>query len=242
MWGMFFIILTKTILMGHNMQRFVVFLAMLFVSSFMYCQTSETSATYYESGVNSPWMIGLDYDFGFGKLFSINVQFAGGISSQVNRSSTFGDVFMGELQFGPRLYMNKFDTWEGVYLSAVGRVGIYNIPTRTVTEDSNTLVIDRYDMYQFGFGIYLGYKWTRNLVSDMTGMPFRLVLEPYLGWTMDFLHPFDKTFPNSGAVNRFSVGLTFKVGFFTYKKSAETLASELQDAEETADNTEEIEE
>ncbi len=210
------------------MMRFIVFLAMLFFSNSIHCQTSEMSATYYVSGINSPWTIGLDYDLGFGKLFSINMQFTGGVSSQVNRSSTFGDVFLGEFQIGARLYMNKIDTWEGLYLTAVARAGIYNVPLRD-TNNTSMLVIDRADMYQFGLGVYIGYKWQRKLINDMTGLPFRLVLEPYLGWTLDYLNPFDTSYSQSGAVNRLTVGLTFKIGFYTHKKSAETIAREIEE-------------
>ncbi len=86
-------------------------------------------------------------------------------------------------------------------------------------------------MYQFGLGVYIGYKWQRKLINDSTGLPFRLVLEPYLGWTLDYLNPFDTSYPKSDAINRFTAGLSFKIGFYTYKKSAETIAREIEELE-----------
>ncbi len=213
------------------MIKIIIILTVLFSSSSLHCQTVQTSATYYESGINSPWMIGIDYDFGFEKFLSMNVQFTGGVSSQVNRASTFGDIFMGELQFGPRLYMGKIDSWMGLYLSIVGRVGIYNIPIRSVdtSDNSSKLIIDRVNMFQYGMGIYIGYKWRRGFVKDMKDIPFTLILEPYVGWTLDFLTPLSSSVGNSGAVNRFSAGLSFKISFYTHKKSKETLQKELED-------------
>ena len=206
---------------------------LIFIKTVSYTQENpiiEQSATYYQGGINSPWMIGLDYDFGFGKVFSLNMQLSGGISSQVNRASNFGDVFMGEIQIGPRLYMNKIDTWAGLFLSTVVRVGIYNIPIRTrdnpFTETSR-LIINRSTMLQYGLGIYIGYKWQRNLVTDMEGFPFTLVIEPYLGWTLDFFDPLSGDYLQKGQnISRFSIGFTFKIGFYTYKKSKATLENE----------------
>ena len=203
---------------------------LIFIKTLSYTQVIEKSATYYEGGVNSPWMIGIDYDFGFGKLFSLNMQLSGGISSQVNRASNFGDVFLGEIQVGPRLYMNKIDTWSGLFLSTVVRVGVYSIPIRSrdnpFTETSR-LIINRSTMFQYGLGIYIGYKWQRNLVSDMEGLPFTMVIEPYLGWTLDFFEPLGGDYSQKGKnISRFSVGLTFKIGFYTYKKSKVTLENE----------------
>ena len=108
-------------------KRIFLVCVLIFIKTLSYTQATpiiEKSATYYEGGVNSPWMFGIDYDFGFGKIFSLNMQLGGGISSQVNRASNFGDVFMGEFQIGPRLYMNKIDTWTGLFLSTVIRVGV----------------------------------------------------------------------------------------------------------------------
>ncbi len=194
------------------------------------------SATYYEPGVNSPWMAGIDYDYGFAKVLSVNAQIAGGVSSQVNRQSTFGDVFLGEAQLGFRVYMNKADRWDGVFATVVGRAGIYNIPIRTQDDPSTSasvLIINRGTMLQLGAGVYVGYRWQRNLVNNMSGMPFMMVIEPYLGWTLDsFINvsvPSD--FTQTGLfINRFTVGLTFKVGFYTHKKSAETLQREADEA------------
>ncbi|MGL5955071.1 MAG: hypothetical protein ACRC0X_00475 [Brevinema sp.] len=216
--------------------KYILFLLFLILhTGWSYSQNTVITATYYESGINSPWMAGLDYDYGFGKLFSFNMQLAGGISSQVNRASTFGDVFMGEIQIGSRLYMNKIDTWEGMFLSVVARIGIYNIPIRSRDDpftSASKLIINRGHMFQYGMGIYLGYKWKRNLVTNMDGFPFTLVIEPYLGWALDFFTPLSvpKGFQQSGLnINRFSVGLTFKIGFYTYKKSKATLDRERQE-------------
>ncbi|MGL4677312.1 MAG: hypothetical protein ACRCWI_06560 [Brevinema sp.] len=218
--------------------KYILFLFFLmFNISWNHGQNVIVTATYYEPGINSPWMAGLDYDFGFGKIFSFNIQLAGGISSQVNRASTFGDVFMGELQIGARLYMNKIDTWEGMFLSMVSRIGIYNIPIRSRDDpftSSSKLIINRGHMFQYGMGIYLGYKWKRNLVTSMEGFPFTLVIEPYLGWNLDSFSPLSAPsgFQQSGRnINRFSVGLTFKIGFYTYKKSKATLAREREEEE-----------
>ncbi|MDK2817820.1 MAG: hypothetical protein KFW21_00025 [Spirochaetota bacterium] len=203
---------------------------LIFIKKNSYTQIIEKSATYYASGVNSPWMIGIDYDFGFGKIFSINMQISGGISSQVNRASNFGEVFLGELQIGPRLYMNPIDTWTGLFLSTVIRIGIYSIPIRSQDNpftDTSRLIIDRSTMLQYGLGIYFGYKWKRNLVTDMSNLPFTMIIEPYLGWSLDFLNPLDSIFTQQGKnINRFSVGITFKIGFYTHKKSKETLERE----------------
>ena len=209
---------------------------LIFIKATSYAQATsviEESATYYEGGVNSPWMIGIDYDFGFGKIFSLNMQLSGGISSQVNRASNFGDVFLGEIQIGPRLYMNKIDTWSGLFLSTVIRVGIYSIPIRTRDNpftDTSRLIINRSTMLQYGLGIYIGYKWQRNLVTDMEDIPFYLVIEPYLGWTLDFFEPLDGVFSQKGQnINRFSIGITFKIGFYTHKKSKATLENEAKE-------------
>lgn len=226
----------------RNMLNKIIFLLFFFPISF-YAQSSvELSATYYDGGLNSPWSIGIDYDLGFGKLFSMNVQLIGGVSSQVNRSSTFGDVFFGEIQIAPRLYINKFDTWEGVFLSIPLRLGLYNIPIRTQdnpTSASSKLIINRSTMFQYGIGIYLGYRWKRNLVSDMSDLPFMMVLEPYLGWTWDAFVPISNTdgFSQNGVnINWFTVGISFKIGFYTYKKSKATLEREqaaLEEQEQT---------
>ena len=203
---------------------------LIFIKKNSYTQIIEKSATYYASGVNSPWMIGIDYDFGFGKIFSINMQVSGGISSQVNRASNFGEVFLGEFQIGPRLYMNPIDTWTGLFLSTVIRIGIYSIPIRSRDNpftDTSRLIIDRSTMFQYGVGIYFGYKWKRNLVTDMSNLPFTMIIEPYLGWSLDFLNPLDSVFTQQGKnINRFSVGITFKIGFYTHKKSKVTLERE----------------
>lgn len=228
------------------MIKMILLSILFFITCPYYGQTVNVSATYYEPGVNSPWMVGLDYDLGFWKILSLNLQLAGGINSQVNRASTFGDVFMGELQLGMRLYMNKIDTWEGLFLSAVGRVGIYSIPIRSREDPftaSSKLIINRGDMFQYGMGIYIGYKWKKNLVNDMSGFPFSLVIEPYLGWTLDSFSPISVPagFQQQGLnINRFSIGLTFKIGFFTYRKSKETLAREAEEkakAEQTTNQT-----
>ena len=213
------------------LKKILLVCVLIFIKTTSYTQLTpviEKSATYYANGeVNSPWMLGIDYDFGFGKFFSLNMQFSGGISSQVNRASNFGDVFMGEIQIGPRVYMNKIDTWTGLFLSTVIRVGVYNIPIRSRDNpltDASRLIINRSTMLQYGLGIYIGYRWERNLVSDMKDLPFRLIIEPYLGWTLDFFEPFGTAFTQKGKnINRFTIGLTFKIGFYTHKKSKETL-------------------
>lgn len=211
----------------------------LLLKSFSFSQNAiqPTTATFFEGGINSPWAMGLDYDIGFAKVLSFNMQLSGGINSQVNRISTFGDVFFGEIQMGPRIYMNKIDTWEGVYLATVLRVGIYNIPFRT---QESKLILSRANALQYGVGIYLGYRWTRKLVDDMSGLPFVMVLEPYLGWTLDFFQLFQQP-PNFAQspnnINRFTVGLTFKIGFYTHKKSKATLLAEEQASLEKQEGT-----
>lgn len=187
--------------------------------------SQEITATFFGDGkevnINSPWSIGLDYDLGFGGLFSFNIGFTGGINSQVNRVSTFGDVFFGELTVGPRIYLNKPDKWEGAFLSIVARTGIYNIPFRT---SGSQLIISRTTLFQYGGGVYFGYRWKRTLVTDMTDLPFSLMIEPYLGWTLDYFAYHGSQ--NSSNINRFTIGIMLKLGFYTYKKSAKTLKAE----------------
>jgi len=221
---------------------------LIFIKTISYTQFTnviEKSATYYANGeINSPWMLGIDYDFGFGKVFSLNMQLGGGISSQVNRASNFGDVFMGEIQIGPRIYMNKIDTWTGLFLSTVIRVGIYSIPIRSRDNpftDASRLIINRSTMLQYGLGIYFGYRWERNLVTDMEDLPFSMVIEPYLGWTLDFFEPFGETFTQKGKnINRFSIGFTFKIGFYTHKKSKATLENEAKEELEKEKEADEL--
>ncbi|MGL4388495.1 MAG: hypothetical protein ACRCTJ_03780, partial [Brevinema sp.] len=122
------------------------------------------------------------------------------------------------------LYMNKIDKFEGLFLNVVGRVGIYNIPFRL---DKSQLIFERENVFQYGMGIYLGYRWTRSLLKDMSGLPFRIILEPYLGWGFDgFAHS------SAQIYNRFTIGLSFKMGFYTHKKSKATLEAEAKLKEE----------
>ncbi|MGL4563479.1 MAG: hypothetical protein ACRCVW_06480 [Brevinema sp.] len=200
----------------------------LFVHGLIFSQNNST-ATYFENGINSPWSVGLDYDIGFAKVMSMNIGFVGGFNSQVNRVASFGDIYFGEFQIGIRVYMNKIDRWNGLFLNIVGRAGIYNIPFRS---GGSQLIINRQDIFQYGLGIYLGYRWTRNLLKDMSGFPFHIILEPYLGWSLDgFAHE------KGGIYNKFTVGLSFKLGFYTYKKSKATLEAEKKAKEELENET-----
>ncbi|MGL5253525.1 MAG: hypothetical protein ACRC9L_00630 [Brevinema sp.] len=176
-------------------------------------QAQELFPTYYENGIESPWSMGIDYDIGFSKFLSFNLSVLGGISSQVNRASTFGDVYFGEARTGFRFYMNKPDEWKGVFIELTGRYGVFDIPLRA---GDTTVIFERSTTLLLGMGIYLGYRWKRNLVSDMKNLPFHMALEPYFGYTLDTFFPLDgKTVP--GSANRFSLGLKFVLGFYTYK-------------------------
>ncbi|MGL5721368.1 MAG: hypothetical protein ACRCY4_03085 [Brevinema sp.] len=176
-------------------------------------KAQEITPTYYQSGVESPWTLGIDYDLGFARFFSFNLAVLGGISSQVNRASTFGDVYFGEIRTGIRFYMNKSDEWQGVFLELTGRYGIYDLPLRSGT---STVIFERSTTFMLGMGIYLGYRWTRRLVADMSGLPFHMALEPYFGYTLDTFIPLDGL-AGVGSANRFSLGLKFTLGFYTYK-------------------------
>ncbi|MGL4394576.1 MAG: hypothetical protein ACRCS8_05065 [Brevinema sp.] len=180
--------------------------------------SQDAKATYFENGVNSPWGVGIDYDLGFAQVLSMNIGFVGGINSQVNSLSSFGDIFFGELQIGLRVYMNKIDTWNGMFLNIVGRMGVQNIPFRP---DASELIFNRENLFQYGFGVYIGYRWSRDLLKDMSGIPFRLILEPYIGWSLDsYAHPTSSTY------HRFTIGLSFKMGFSSHFKSKKTLQAE----------------
>ena len=177
-------------------------------------QAQTVTPTYYESGVESPWLLGIDYDLGFSKFFSFNLAVLGGISSQVNKASTFGDVYFGEVRTGVRLYMNKADEWRGVFLEVTGRYGVYNLPLRS--GPTNTVIFSRSNAFLLGVGLYLGYRWKRALVADMRGLPFHMALEPYFGYTFDTFIPLDSGI-SVGSAHRFSLGLKFTLGFYTYK-------------------------
>ncbi|MGL4367710.1 MAG: hypothetical protein ACRCTQ_05480 [Brevinemataceae bacterium] len=200
----------------------------------LFSQSKEpATATYFESGINSPWTIGIDYDVGFAGVLSFNISFQGGISSQVNKVSTFGDIFFGEFTTGFRLYMNKIDRWEGAFLCVGGRVGIYSIPFRI---GDTQLILERGTIPQYGFNVYFGYRWKRNLVSDMSNLPFMLMIEPYLGWSMDFF-VFNSAVQNVNGINRLSIGISLKLGFYTYKKSKKTLEAEAAAKTNNSTNT-----
>lgn len=192
--------------------KYCITLILILFTASAYGQTP--TPTFFESGINSPWAIGFDYDIGFAKVMSFNLAFVGGINSQVNRISTFGDVFFGEFQTGPRIYLNKPDKWCGVYIAPVVRVGVYNIPLRV---SNNPVVLTRSTVMQYGAGIYLGYRWKRPLVSNMKGLPFIMTLEPYLGWTWDFFAFGSASNAKASNINRFSIGLSFKLSFYTYR-------------------------
>ncbi len=218
---------------------------LIFLGSPSFSQTGilPTTASFFENGVNSPWAIGIDYEVGFAKIMAFNFQLIGGINSQVNEISTFGDVFFGEIQIAPRLYMNKIDTFQGLFLSIPIRIGLYNIPFRT---QSSKLILSRSSILQYGVGIYIGYRWTAPLVKDMENLPFWMVLEPFLGWTWDFFSPSGSVpvlaqSPNN--IHRFTVGFTFKIGFYTHKKSKatlEALSNQQANLTNTTPETEEI--
>jgi len=222
--------------MKYRLLLFLIF----FINNTFSQDIAEKTASFFGNGkevnINSPWTIGLDYDLGFAGLFSFNIGFTGGINSQVNRVSTFGDVFFGEFTIGPRIYLNKLDRWDGVFITAVARVGIYNIPFRT---EGSQLIISRATVFQYGMGIYFGYRWKRNLVKDIKNFPFSLMIEPYLGWTLDY-------FTYSGTqkasnINRFTIGIMLKLGFYTYKKSKKTLEAEAKEQANATNQTKNIE-
>lgn len=211
----------------------LILLFSLFINSGLWAQKAP-APTYYDNGVNSPWTAGIDYDLGFGGFFSYHMALLGGVSSQVNKAASFGDVYFGELQIGMRFYLNKPDMWEGTYITAVGRFGVYDLPIRT---GNSPLVVDRVTAFNGGLGVYLGYRWRRNLVNNMKGFPFIMAFEPYLGYTMDNFVPFGGGV-RKATVASFSVGLKFTLGFYSHFYRPGTMVTNLETGEITRKSAE----
>lgn len=208
------------------MKQLIILLSFLTASALW---AQDAVPTYYDNGVNSPWSAGIDYDLGFGGFFSYHMALLGGVSSQVNKAASFGDVYFGELQMGMRFYLNKPDTWEGTYIAALGRFGIYDMPLRS---GESPLVVDRITAFNGGFGLYLGYRWRRNLVNNMKGFPFIMAFEPYLGYTLDNFVPLSGGI-RGATVTSFSIGLKFTLGFYTHFYRPGTMVTNLETGEIT---------